>query len=105
MVFLIQKQRKSVGYACTFSITEKVNFFSPCLTGEHDDQRQEQAVENAGHNHAAENDSSHGLNLAAGNTDKPAKASLKEKLEAYKAQVAGMGNTGKDKTKGKEEVI
>ena len=72
---------------------------------EHDDQRQEQAVENAGHNHAAENDSSHGLNLAAGNTDKPAKASLKEKLEAYKAQVAGMGNTGKDKTKGKEEVI
>ena len=81
------------------------NFFSPCLTGEHDDQRQEQAVENAGHNHAAENDSSHGLNLAAGNTDKPAKASLKEKLEAYKAQVAGMGNTGKDKTKGKEEVI
>ena len=57
-------------------------------------------MENAGHNHAAENDSSHGLNLAAGNTDKPAKASLKEKLEAYKAQVAGMGNTGKD-NKGK----
>lgn len=62
-------------------------------------------MENAGHNYAAENGSSQGLKMAAENTDKPAKVSLKEKLEAYKAQVAGMGNTGKDKTKGKEEVI
>ncbi len=113
MVFPIQEKRKSVGYACTFSITEKVNFFSPCLTGEHSDQRQELAgnipqsvpVENAGHNHVAENNSPHGLKLVAGNNDKPAKASLKEKLEAYKAQVAGVENTGTDKTKGKEAVI
>ena len=45
MVFLIQEQRKSVGYACTFSITEKVNFFSPCLTGEHDVQKPEDEPE------------------------------------------------------------
>ena len=75
----------------------------------HSDQRQELAgnipqsvpVENAGHNHVAENNSPHGLKLVAGNNDKPAKASLKEKLEAYKAQVAGVENTGTDKTKGK----
>jgi len=30
-----------VGYACTFSITEKVNFFSPCLTGEQKVQKSE----------------------------------------------------------------
>ena len=34
-----------------------------------------------------------------------AKASLKEKLEAYKAQAAGMGNAGTDKIKGKEETV
>ena len=72
---------------------------------EHDDQRQEKAVENSGHNHVAENGSLHELKLEAGKTDKPAKASLKEKLEAYKAQVADVGNTGTVKTKGKEEVI
>lgn len=113
MVFPIREQRKSVGYACTFSITEKVNFFSPCLTGEHSDQRKEQAedmpqpvsMENAGQNHAAENGSPHGLKLVAGNAEKPAKASLREKLEAYKVQVAGAGNIGADKTKGKEAVI
>lgn len=113
MVFSIQEQRKSVGYACTFSITEKVNFFSPCLTGEHGDQRKEQAedmpqpvtIENAGHKHAAENNSPHGLKLVAGNAEKPVRISLKEKLEAYKAQVAGAGNIGTDKTKGKEAVI
>jgi len=61
-------------------------------TLEHNDQRQKQATENG---------SQHGLKLAAGNTDKTAKASLKEKLETYKEQVAGMGNAGTDKTKGK----
>ncbi len=72
---------------------------------EHDNQRQEQAAENAGHNHVAGNSNPHELKQVAGTTEKPAKASLKEKLEAYKAQVAGMGNTGTDKTKGKEAVI
>lgn len=56
------------------------------------DQRKEQAedmpqpvsMENAGQNHAAENGSPHGLKLVAGNAEKPAKASLREKLEAYK---------------------
>lgn len=49
--------------------------------------------------------SSHGLKLVAGTADKPEKASLKEKLAAYKAQVAGAENTGTDITKGKEAVI
>ncbi len=79
----------------------------------HSDQKQEQSVdvpqpypvENARHNSAAENGSPHGLKLVAGTADKPAKASLKEKLAAYKAQVACMENTGTDKTKGKEAVI
>ena len=62
-------------------------------------------VENAGHNHAAENNSPHGLKLVAGNAEKPVRTSLKEKLEVYKAQVAGAGNIGTDKTKGKEAVI
>ncbi len=62
-------------------------------------------MENAGQNHAAENGSPHGLKLVAGTADKPAKASLKEKLAAYKAQVAGVENAGADKTKGKEAVI
>lgn len=53
----------------------------------------------------AGNSNPHELKQVAGTTEKPAKASLKEKLEAYKAQVAGMGNTGTDKTKGKEAVI
>lgn len=110
MVFPIQEQRKSVGYACTFSITKKVNFFSPCLTGEHDDQKQEDVpqpypVENARHNPAAENGNPHELKLVAGTADKTAKASLKEKLAAYRAQVAGVENTKTDKTKGKEAVI
>ncbi len=72
---------------------------------EHEDMQQPDLMENAGYNHAAENGSPHGLKLVAGNADKTAKASLKEKLEAYKAQVAGMGNAGTDKTKGKEAVI
>lgn len=60
-------------------------------------------MENARHNPAAENSNPHGLKLVAGTADKPAKASLKEKLAAYKAQVAGVGNAGTDKTKGKEK--
>ena len=45
------------------------------------------------------------LKLVDGNVDKAVKTSLKEKLEAYKAQVAGVGNAGIDKTKGKEAAI
>ncbi len=62
-------------------------------------------VENGRHNYAAENGNPHGLKLVAGNVDKPAKASLREKLETYKARVAGIESTGTDKTKGKEAVI
>ena len=72
---------------------------------ESDDQRQEQATENAGHNHVAGNSNPHELKWVAETTEKPAKTSLKEKLEAYKTQVAGMGNAGTNKTKGKEAVI
>ncbi len=72
---------------------------------ESDDQRQEQAKENAGHNHVVENSNPHELKWVAETTEKPAKTSLKEKLEAYKAQVAGMGNAGTNKAKGKEAVI
>ena len=79
----------------------------------HHDQKAEQAVdmpqpypvENARHNPAVENGNPHGLKLVAGIADKTAKASLKEKLAAYKAQVAGVDNTKTDKTKGKEAVI
>lgn len=77
----------------------------------HDDQNQEEdvpqpyPVENARHNPAAENGNPHELKLVAGTADKTAKASLKEKLAAYRAQVAGVENTKTDKTKGKEAVI
>jgi len=42
---------------------------------------------------------------AAADKLQTAKASLREKLDAYKAQVAGMGKTGTDKTKEKEEAV
>lgn len=45
------------------------------------------------------------LKLVDGNVDKAVKTSLKEKLEAYKAQVAGVGSAGIDKTKGKDAAI
>ena len=124
MVFPIQEQRKSVGYACTFSITEKVNFFSPCLTGEHDVQKPGQTeniseqpetgekaadapvpylVENARHDYAVGNG---GLRVAAAMADKPVqRASLKEKLAAYKAQVSGAGRADTEKAKRKEETL
>ena len=71
----------------------------------YDNQRQEHATENAGRNHAAGNSNPHELKRVGETAEKPAKASLKEKLEIYKAQVEGMGNIGTDKTKGKEAVI
>ena len=71
----------------------------------YDNQSQEQAAENAGRNHAAGNSNPHELKRVGETAEKPAKASLKEKLEIYKAQVEGMGNIGTDKTKGKEAVI
>lgn len=42
---------------------------------------------------------------AAADKLQTAKASLREKLDAYKAQVAGMGKTGTDKTREKEEAV
>ena len=67
---------------------------------------QEQTLDNARSNGAAENNIPKGLKLVAGNTDNPTKKTvLKEKLEIYNAQVAGIGNAGTGKTKGKEAVI
>ena len=52
------------------------------------------------------NGSLQGLKPVAGMADKPAqKTSLKEKLEAYKAQVAGTGKQSIEKAKGKEEML
>jgi len=63
-------------------------------------------IQIAGQSNTVGNGSLQGLKPAVGMADKPAqKASLKEKLEAYKTQVAGIGNAGKEKTKGKEEII
>ena len=78
----------------------------------HDDQKQEQAedvlqpypVENARHSPAAENGNPLGLKLVAGTADKPAKASLKEKLEAYKVRVAGVGKPERIKQKEKRQL-
>ncbi|MCM1541852.1 MAG: hypothetical protein NC121_11390 [Blautia sp.] len=47
-----------------------------------------------------------GLKPAAGMTDKPAqRASLKEKLEAFKAKAAGAVKPEVGKAKGKEETL
>lgn len=61
-------------------------------------------VENARHNYAVDNGNRQGLKLAAAMADKPAqRTSLKEKLEAFKREVAGgnmektMPKRGKDK--------
>ena len=63
-------------------------------------------VENARHNYAAENGNPQGLKLAAAMADKPVqRTSLKEKLEAFKAQVAGTDRGDNEKTKRKEEML
>ena len=60
-------------------------------------------VENAGHNYAVDNGKPQGAKLAAAMADKPAqRASLREKLEAFKAKVAGVEKQEKHKEKGKE---
>ncbi len=60
-------------------------------------------VENAGHNYAVDNSSPQGLKLAAGMADKPVqRASLREKLEAFKAKAAGTEKQENRKEKGKE---
>ena len=47
-----------------------------------------------------------GLRAAAAMADKPVqRASLKEKLAAYKAQVSGAGRADTEKAKGKEETL
>ena len=60
-------------------------------------------VENAGHNYAVDNSSPQGLKLTAGMADKPVqRASLREKLEAFKAKAAGTEKKENRKEKGKE---
>ena len=60
-------------------------------------------VENAGHNYAVDNGSPQGLKLTAGMADKPVqRASLREKLEAFKAKAAGTEKQENRKEKGKE---
>ena len=60
-------------------------------------------VENAGHNYAVDNSSPQGLKLTAGMADKPVqRASLREKLEAFKAKAAGTEKQENRKEKGKE---
>ena len=60
-------------------------------------------VENAGHNYAVDNGSPQGLKLTAGMADKLVqRASLREKLEAFKAKAAGTEKQENRKEKGKE---
>ncbi|KAI4449321.1 hypothetical protein C823_003850 [Eubacterium plexicaudatum ASF492] len=60
-------------------------------------------VENARHDYTAD---SRGLRVAAAMADKPVqRASLKEKLAAYKAQVSGAGRADTEKAKRKEETL
>ena len=60
-------------------------------------------VENAGHNYAVDNGSPQGLKLTAGMADKPVqRASLREKLEAFKAKAAETEKQENRKEKGKE---
>ena len=63
-------------------------------------------VENARHNYAVDNGNPQGLKLTAGMADKPVqRASLKEKLEAFKVRAAGAGKLEIGKAKGKEETL
>jgi hypothetical protein len=60
-------------------------------------------VENARHDYTI---GSGGMRAAAAMADKPAqRASLKEKLAAYKAQVSGADRADTDKAKRKEETL
>lgn len=66
----------------------------PCPTG------------NIGQEFVAENRRPQGLKIAAGMADKPVqKASLKEKLEAFKRKAAGAEKPDMGKAKGKEEML
>lgn len=63
-------------------------------------------VENARYNYAVDNGNPQGLKLTAGMADKPVqRASLKEKLEAFKVRAAGAGKLEIGKAKGKEETL
>ncbi len=63
-------------------------------------------VENARHNYAVDNGKPQGAKLAAAMADKPAqRTSLREKLEAFKAKVAGVEKQENYKRKGKEEIL
>ncbi len=63
-------------------------------------------VENAGHNYAVDNGKPQGAKLAAAMADKPVqRTSLREKLEAFKAKVAGVEKQENYKRKGKEEIL
>jgi hypothetical protein len=60
-------------------------------------------VKNAGHNYAVDNGSPQGLKLTAGMADKTVqRASLREKLEAFKAKAAGTEKQENRKEKGKK---
>ena len=63
-------------------------------------------IENARQTYMVGNNSLHGLKAAAAMCDKPVqKMSLKEKLEAFKAQAAGTDRTDTEKAKRKEETL
>ena len=61
---------------------------------------------NTGQEFVAESRRPQGLKMAAGMADKPVqKASLKEKLEAFKRKAAGIEKPDIGKAKGKEEML
>ena len=63
-------------------------------------------VENARHNYTVENGNPQGVKLVASMADKPVqRASLKEKLEAFKVKAAGSERKENLKEKGKEVMM
>ena len=63
-------------------------------------------VENARHNYTVENGNPQGVKLVASMADKPVqRASLKEKLEAFKVKAAGAEKQENHKGKEKGEIL
>ena len=89
----VQKLKENI---CEKAYTEEIaaDVPMPCPTG------------NIGQEFVAENRRPQGLKIAAGMADKPVqKASLKEKLEAFKRKAAGAEKPDMGKAKGKEEML
>ena len=74
--------------------------------GEEENESRETSGHDVQKSGQEEKSGTNGLKPAAAMADKPVqRASLKEKLETYKAQAAGTGKPNIEKAKGKEEAL